>query len=552
MIKDCYYKTGETFCRPLTHKETGKKILGGLQTSWRKANFVYINLIIFLIYLFSTIQTFSWDLVTNILYSSVTIGICAIGMGLVIIGGEIDLSAGSMFALDAGLSAMIYNLLYTAAGKNGICALLVTVVFAIGVGYLLGAINGFFVGKLKMPSFIVTLATMLIYRSMIVYVLSVQPNRPSTFSLNGYGATGDVLYAMGNQKIATISIVGLLFILAALIFWAITKFTKFGRKVYAVGSNAKAATLVGINTGNMKMTIFALEGALVGFAAFLQLGIRGNIDPSAAGKSYELYAIASNVLGGVAMTGGVGSIIGVVFGSLTFQTIDKIIAALHLNANLNDTIKGFILLIAIIFQILTISREKVDGFLRKIGLKFDPDRSSKLESKKCEKLDALNRAYVEKTNSVPANQFVKEKKFLATKIRYEARTKKITSTYDKKIKASKEKAKGKIEEIEKQKQIADIKAKLENEKQYFAYLLRQAKQANKDSLVPTLQLESTNAKKFCESRYDSETKINSLSNGGEEKQLEISKKYKSELNKINAKYELLIAKQKEKEGITRN
>ena len=479
MIQDTYEKTGEKFLRPKNGKEVRSDISHFFKSSWRQANFIYINLFIFVIYIISAFSNFNWGLMTNILYSSVTIGITAIGMALIIIGGDIDLSAGSIFALDAGISALIYNAVY-GSQKNAGLAIFVTLIFAMAFGFFLGAVNGFFVGHLKMPSFIVTLATMLIYRSLIVYTLSAQPGKPSTFRLNGYGSANDPLYALGSLSFASISLIGILFILLVALFYLIATQTKFGRKIYAVGSNRKAASLIGINVANIRFLVFAIEGLLIGFSAYLQLGIRGNIDPSAAGRSYELYAIASNVLGGISMAGGSGNIIGVLFGALAFQTIDKIIAALHLNANLNDTIKGIILLAAVVFQILKVSPENTRRLLVRLHLVFDMNLDISLESKKQAKVDKIQRKSQKEIRKILADTSLSQDE--AKRLCYQIfdRDKKeeelLSVTYQNRIDAAKESIRIEKEKREEKARKAALKKTEENEKAYQESLKKPQKE----------------------------------------------------------------------------
>lgn len=493
MIKDVYQKTGETFYRPKNGKEISKDVKGFFKFSWRKANFVYINLFIFLIYIICAFSNFNWARCTNILYSSVTIGITAIGRALIIIGGDIDLSAGSIFALVAGLSARVYNSTYSAMGKNSALALIITLLFAVVFGFLLGGVNGFFVGYLHRPSFIVTLATRLVYRSLIVYTLSVQDGHPSTFRLDGYAGKGDTLYTMGNLSFASISLVGIIFILLVLFFYLLATRTKFGRKIYAVGSNSKAASLIGIHVSSVKALVFAIEGLLIGFAAFLQLGIRGNIDPSAAGKSYELYAIASNVLGGISMAGGSGNILGVLFGALAFQTIDKIIAALHLSPNLNDTIKGIILLIAVVFQILRFSPEGFNRLLVRLHLRFNSDLDVELEGEKQKKLDKIEKQYRKKIKAVNNDsgkdpERIKKEIFALLKEQDDEK-KTVGVVYDQKI----QEAKKAIEEHKK------LEAtKLEEKKKKEAQANEAAYQASKNR--PVKETKSKEGKKNSEEK----------------------------------------------------
>ncbi len=517
MIKDTYLKTGETFYRNKTAKEVGKDVKSFLKFSWRKANFVYINLFIFLIYYISAFKSFNWNLCTNILFSSVTIGITAIGMALIIIGGDIDLSAGSIFAFVAGISALVYNQVYAATGKRAILALFITLLFALVFGFLLGAVNGFFVGYLHRPSFIVTLATRLIYRSLIVYTLSAQPGHISTFRLSGYGSKGDPLYAMGNKTVATLPIVGILFILLILAFFFRSNRTKYGRKIYAVGSNSKAASLIGIRVNFIKASVFALEGALIGFAAFLQLGIRGNIDPSAAGKSYELYAIASNVLGGISMAGGSGNILGVLFGALAFQTIDKIIAALKLSPNLNDTIKGLILLVAVVFQIIRFSPEGAHRFFVKCGILFNTEKDNELEGERQKKYDQIEKSYRKKVRAVCSAPEVsdEEKKAKAFAL-LEQRDKEknvVAATYQQKIEQARERIAEHNKGREEKKKAAEALKIKKNEELYLA---------NKDNPKP----KEYKLPSFFQKKKASPSSLKKKKN--EERAIQIRKEYRAE------------------------
>lgn len=473
--KDVYLKTGEEFTRGITLKEGANATLKGFKTSWKKVNYIYIFAVIFLVYLFSAISSFNWNLVTNILYSSVTVGIVAIGMGLIIITGEIDLSVGSAFAFIGGISVLCYNQFLPGMGQLG--ALLLTLVVALLLGVSLGFINGFLIGKLKMPGFIVTLATMLIFRSLIQYILSVQPGKPSTFRISGYG--DDLFFGLGNTKILEISIVGILFILIGIIIALVMRYTKFGRKVYAVGSNPKAANLVGINSGWTKVIVFSIAGLLIGFSSFLQLGIRGSIDPATTGNSYELYAIAAVVLGGISMKGGRGSIVGVIFGTCAFQTIDKIIAALQLNANLNDTIKGAILIVAVAFQVVKISKQDMDIFLRKLHLKYIPDYDLILESQYKQKVDKLNKKYeslISKINNT-VNLTEEEKKSKISELLKQKEEALITlkESYDSKIANAKVLAEKHVKNVEEKNRLRKERDLENNEKLYQKYLAKKEK-----------------------------------------------------------------------------
>ena len=132
----------------------------------------------------------------------------------------------------------------------------------------------------------------------------------------------------------------------------VTTSTKFGKKIYAIGSNIKGAEMAGINVDLMTVMVFVICGLLVGVASFLWIAMNGSSDPATTGKSYEMYAIASAVLGGISMSGVKGRTLGILFGAMSYTVIDKIIVALKMDSLINDAIKGIILLLVILIQII--------------------------------------------------------------------------------------------------------------------------------------------------------------------------------------------------------
>ena len=136
-----------------------------------------------------------------------------------------------------------------------------------------------------------------------------------------------------------------------MLFVFISTSTKFGKKIYAIGSNEKAAHMAGINVKLVKIMVFVITGILVGIASFLWIAMNASSDPATTGSSYEMYAIAAVVLGGISMSGGKGRVIGILFGAMSYTVIDKIIVALKMDSLINDTIKGIILIVVILIQI---------------------------------------------------------------------------------------------------------------------------------------------------------------------------------------------------------
>lgn len=309
-------------------------------------SFIFVFIAIFIIYACVS-HGLTLSGVMNIFRHSAVIGIIAIGMGLVCLIGEIDLSVGSMLALNSGFAVVIYNM------TGSITA---TLLFAVVFGALCGGINGVLVGYVKMPAFIVTLATMLIYRSLAQYFCQIIPKElcgggSSVYRMINSMESYQTFYGFGNGKVVAIPIVGLVLLVIVTIFVYLTTSTKFGKKIYAIGSNTKGASMTGINVELMRLIVFIITGVLVGLASFLWIAMNASSDPATTGKSYEMYAIASAVLGGISMSGGRGKCLGILFGAMSYTVIDKIIVALKMDSLINDAIKGVILILVILIQI---------------------------------------------------------------------------------------------------------------------------------------------------------------------------------------------------------
>ncbi len=308
-------------------------------------SYILVFAIIFIVYVLTS-SGLTWGGMMNIFRHSAVVGIIALGMGLICITGEIDLSVGSMLAFDAGFSVVIFNM-------TG--SIFVTLLFALAMGAAAGLLNGLMVGYIKMPAFIVTLATMLIYRSFSQYFCQriskeLIGGGSSVYKMSKDMGQYEAMYGFGNGKLATIPTVGILLILLTIFFVYLATSTKYGKKIYAVGSNDKGAKMSGINVNLIKTSVFVITGLLVGFAAFLWIAMNASADPATTGKSYEMYAIAAVVLGGISMSGGKGHVLGIFFGALSYTVIDKIIVALKMDSLINDAIKGIILILVIMVQ----------------------------------------------------------------------------------------------------------------------------------------------------------------------------------------------------------
>ncbi|MFL0247698.1 ABC transporter permease [Candidatus Clostridium stratigraminis] len=308
---------------------------------WLNYNYIIIFIAIFIAFLIVNGKETTWTSITNILLHSAILGTIALGMGLIVLTGDIDLSVGSSFVLIGGITIVFYNI-------SG--SIFLTVICAVLLGIICGFINGLLVGKLKMPSFIVTLATMLIFRSISQYMMNEMGE--TRYRIDAAKVSYNSLFSFGNGSVLTISNIAIVFLIAGIMVIYLTTSMKFGKKVYAIGSNERAAKLAGVNVDWTRILVFIICGLLVGLAAFLKIAKDTSFDPATSGKNFELYAISAVVIGGISMAGGKGRITGIIFGTMSFTIIDKIITALGMNALLNDSVKGIILLIAVGLQMI--------------------------------------------------------------------------------------------------------------------------------------------------------------------------------------------------------
>lgn len=334
-----------------------RNLAGSLGKLWSQYSFIFVMIIVMIVYAITinaTGNVFKWSHIASILGSQNTciVGTMALGMALVIITGQIDLSVGSALVLCTGVTIMTFNV------TNSIPLM---VLAALGSGAVCGLINGVLVGYAKMPPFVVTLGTMLIYRSLsLSFVRTIDPaisgSASSQFAMLSSNSNYEFLrFKFGTGKLAiggfAIPYITILFILVAVFFIIVAKKTKYGKSVYAVGSNEKSARLAGINVTWVKVSVFIITGVLVGIASIIQACKISNVTPASSGVSYEMYAIAAVVLGGINMAGGRGNMLGVIFGALSYTTINFIIVSIpSLSVDIQDTFQGLVLIVVILIQ----------------------------------------------------------------------------------------------------------------------------------------------------------------------------------------------------------
>lgn len=277
----------------------------------------------------------NYNNIINILMNNSFIGIIALAMTLIIITENIDLSVGSQLAFTGLISISVLN--YT---DNIYLSILAAIAAGIGSGFL----AGFFVSKFAIPSFIVTLGTMQILRSIAQYIY------------NGGGVMATSNSATLFTEISNYRLFGAIpmpiiywVVLALLIHFILTQ-TAFGRHVYAIGSNERASFLAALNVNRIKILVFSLAGSLVALASVFEASRLGSMNSSSSGRSYEMDAIAASVIGGAAMNGGKGSVMGTIFGTLTIAIINNLMNLLGVPSFLVGAIKGLIIIVAVLLQ----------------------------------------------------------------------------------------------------------------------------------------------------------------------------------------------------------
>ena len=267
--------------------------------------------------------------------------------GCIILTGT-DLSAGRIVGLTACVAA---SLLQSSGYANkmfpGLATMPVWLVLLIvvGIGALIGFINGFCTAKFKLHPFIVTLATQLIvYGVLLLYLMQGNNNGQAISGLDdrfNKFINGSIL-SIGGTPIPNFVWYALII---TVIMWFIWNKTKFGKNMFAVGSNSEAANVSGVNVTLTIILVFTLAGMMYGVTGFIEAA-RISSNSAATGVNYELDAIAACVIGGVSFVGGIGKIRGVILGVVLLRLIFVGLTFLSIDANMQYIIKGLIILIA--------------------------------------------------------------------------------------------------------------------------------------------------------------------------------------------------------------
>ncbi len=289
----------------------------------------------------------------NVMRQVSIFGLLAIGMTFVILTRGIDLSVGSLLAF-AGLVAAVVakgglesrfaiGQAQEAQGFGWGTAILAALV----TGTICGALQGFAITKLKVPPFVVTLGGMSAFRGAALLFAGGGP-------VSGFG---EGYRWWGQGYIGQVPVPVIIFLTLAVIAHIILRYTRFGRHVYAVGANPEAARLSGLNVDRITLRVYLIMGFLAGLGGFV-LSARLNSAEAVAGLTYELTVIASVVIGGTSLFGGVGTIFGTVIGTLLIGVLLNGLVLNNVSSYVQQIIIGVIIVLAVAFDTFAKSRRK--------------------------------------------------------------------------------------------------------------------------------------------------------------------------------------------------
>ena len=326
----------------MTEKEKLKKV-GDILLN----NAMYIIIAVAVVYIAIMRPTFiKLPSIVNILSLTAAKLPIALGIGGCIVLTGTDISAGRVVGLTACISASLLTTVFKVfPDMTNTAPLPLVLLLVIGVGALVGFVNGFSVAKFKLHPFIVTLSTQLIVYGVILMYLMRGVNNGQTLSglADNYRSfvTG-TLFSIGGVAVPKYVLYS---IILTIIMWIIWNKTTFGKNMFAVGSNEEAANVSGVNVMRTIIMVFMLAGMMYGITGFLD-GARIASANANTGLNYECDAIAACVIGGVSFVGGIGRISGIVVGVLLLQIIFTGLNFLAVDANMLYIIKGLIILIA--------------------------------------------------------------------------------------------------------------------------------------------------------------------------------------------------------------
>ncbi|MFS9164426.1 ABC transporter permease subunit [Streptococcus mitis] len=269
----------------------------------------------------------------NLLLQVTSNALIAFGMTFVILTGGIDLSVGSILALSSALTAGLLG-----SGMPVTLAILISLI----LGCILGMINGLLISYGKLAPFIVTLATMTIFRGATLVYTNGNPITK--------GLSDTFLFQfLGQGYIVGIPFPVIIMFIVFIVLYALLHKTAFGKSVYAIGGNEKAAFISGVKLNKVKIIIYSISGIMASISGLIITSRLSSAQPT-AGASYEMDAIAAVVLGGTSLSGGKGRILGTLIGALIIGVLNNGLNIIGVSAFWQQVVKGVVILIAVLID----------------------------------------------------------------------------------------------------------------------------------------------------------------------------------------------------------
>jgi methyl-galactoside transport system permease protein len=329
-------------------------------TKWLFDNVIYVFLILLVIGIVIASPDFlSMTNLINILTQSSSRIIIALGIAGILILGGTDLSAGRMVGLAAVVSASLLqagDYAYKMYPNLPELPLFVPIIIAMVVTGLFGTLNGVIVSKFHVPPFIATLGMMI----GVYGVTSIYFDRPP-YGAQPIGGLSEsfTTFAQKGIKVGQFEFPYLIFyaIIFSIVIWVVWNKTQLGKNMYAIGGNSEAAKVSGVNVAKNIIIIYMIAGLLYGFSGTLEAGRVGSATNN-TGNMYELDAIAACVVGGVSLSGGIGTVPGVITGVLIFQVINYGLAFLGVSPYIQFIVKGAIIIVAVAFDMRKHAKKK--------------------------------------------------------------------------------------------------------------------------------------------------------------------------------------------------
>lgn len=309
--------------------------LSELFTHFREIGVILMVLGVFILASIIEPRFLRYENIRSILLYTPLIIVIAMGMLMVMISGNIDLSVGSSMAFCGIAVGLIFI-------KNPEFSIWLAFILGIVIGAGLGAFNGFLITICKLPAIIATLATLNLFRGMLFIISGGRQIDPNYIpdKLIKLSQTSPII-------IPWVVVFAVIFAVATFIF---LKYTHLGKEIYAVGSNVNAAKLRGINVNKVIFFIYTFTGACSGFAGILYASRYGYVNPGITGVGFEFVVISATVIGGTSVVGGAGSVLGVVLGALLLGVVNTSLAVLGISAFWQQAIYGLIIIVALLID----------------------------------------------------------------------------------------------------------------------------------------------------------------------------------------------------------